>query len=167
MAYITGEEFLSRYDSRTIAELISDTGTPAESVASSSVLLNALEDAAATIRMAARVSDRYESLDLDNIAADATNRYQLQRLNADLAVGYLCRRRMMPPDKVAAMAPGYDEAQEILELLRRGERIFDIEEVAAAGVKVENIVPESPVALLSDFRRFFGTTPIGLDRDGL
>lgn len=160
--YITGSQFLLNYDARRVAELISDTGepVPSGSVATNEVLVEMLNQAESMVNLATRVGDRYSIADLTTLAADPIDGGSLRRLVSDIAWGLICKRRGMSQSSIGDQAPGYQEAMQTLELLRLGERIFDFDGAAAAGLpSVQQLGVDSSCQMVNA-RRFFGCNAI-------
>lgn len=119
-SYATGQDFLARYDARLIGDLVRDDGSqePATSLPMNSNLLAALEDAFGEIVSAIVVGDRYtlEQLDSANLAPTALS--YLRRLNCDLALIMIKRRRgKFDPEKDGALLK---DASERLKGLKDG-----------------------------------------------
>lgn len=134
MAYATADDLLTRYDSRRVADLVSDTGARSVYPNSSPVVAVVLEDASGMIDAACRVAKRYTTADLNSLTGSTKS--LLVRLTCDLAFGLLVARRGYSAQDQKVMAPQTEAANALLEQLRTGERIFDDAEVANAGVNV-------------------------------
>ena len=134
MAYATAQDLLTRYDSRRVSDLVSDTGTRSVYPDSSPVVAAVLEDASGMVDAACRVAKRYTVTELANLTG--STRSLLVRLVCDLAFGLLVARRGYSAQDQTAMAPQTKAANEMLEMERRGERLFDSADVAEAGVNV-------------------------------
>lgn len=134
MAYATPQDLLNRYDARRIADLVSDSGQRTLAPQSSPVVAACLDDASGAVDAACRVAQRYTSADLAGLTGNANA--LLVRLVCDLAFGMLVARRGYTANDAAVMAPREKSALEMLEALRRGERIFSGEEQADAGVNI-------------------------------
>lgn len=165
MAYATGAEFTTRYDARRLAQLVADDGVQVASgtVATNNVLLAALEDASAAINSACYVGERY---DASSLGALTTNgEYLLKRLCCDIAFGYLVARRGLSTDETNKLAPRYVEALAYLDLLRKGERIFDTADGSNANaglarhVPVGGLDPANQTSIIYNMRPFFGFIP--------
>ena len=94
-SYANGTDFLARYDARLIGDLVRDDGTqenPA-TLPTNTNLLTALCDAYGDIVSAAVVGDRYtvDQLDPANLSPAALS--YLIRLNCDIALIMIKRRR--------------------------------------------------------------------------
>lgn len=123
-------EFLKRYDVRTVGDLCSDTGTriTSDALPSNPNLLAALDDAQGLVEAATLVSSRYLPADLSTLTG--TGQRLLFRILADLTIGLLYKRR---PDK-GDPPRAFTDAMDWLDLLRKGERIFGLQEHAEAGL---------------------------------
>lgn len=128
-AFLSNTNFLTRYDSRTIGDLVSDDGTrtSAGSLANDANLETALEDASGEILSAAMRGERYSEADLAGLTGNGLA--FLERLTADLAIYFLVLRR----GKNLAEYPQATRARETLDLLEKGKRIFAIDEAADKG----------------------------------
>lgn len=135
-AFVSNTQFLTRYDSRTVAQLVSDTGTPAGSLSTDANLQQALEDATGEILMSALKGGRYSEADLlALLVADGSGNISrtgnyLQRLTCDLAFYYLVLRRGNDVDEY----PQAEKAAKQLEALERGEKVFGVQDAIDAGV---------------------------------
>lgn len=129
--YITATEFLRYYDSRVVAELLSDTGVKATSPAGNPILAELLQAACGEVEASALKGGRYTSTDLAALAASATNHSVfLRKLVAAVTMDSLRSRRARV---------GEEELKdrkwvlETLKLLRQGEQIFGFAETQEAG----------------------------------
>lgn len=129
MSYATPTAMLRRYDSRKICQLVRDDGSVANAteILTDEVLQALLDDADGEIRFAVRAGDRYTLDELDEIAADDDKKAPLVRLACDITYGLLWIRRGLSDRELAAVAPRYVQAQQTLEMLRRGDRVFDLD----------------------------------------
>lgn len=144
MALLTVTEFLDRYDQRAVAQRLLDDGQDApdwELIDATSVagrrLLAAIADSEGLLVAAAAVGKRYDADELQAVvdAGDNSSARIIKRIVADLAFGLILKRRSLPSGEFQALAPGYAEATALLELVRRGDRVFpDIPGVAVAGL---------------------------------
>lgn len=121
-------ELSARYDTRVLAQLVSDTDTAAGSISSNSILTAMLEDATAIVQSAVYQGQTYTSSQMATIAA-AKNPL-LIRLVCDIAVQKLHARRMR--DMPSHLQSSYDEAMDLLDELRKGTRVFDSDANASA-----------------------------------
>lgn len=133
--YCTVAQFLIRVDARTVADLISDTGSRLDtsSLTSNTTLAALLKAASGEVEAAALVGERYTPDDLRAIAdaATATNATELLAdVVAGLALWKVMRRR---PDPNRPMPELTREALGFLEKLTGGERIFGTVEASRAG----------------------------------
>lgn len=130
MAYATLENLLDRFDQRTVAQLASDANAPAADLANNSRIAAALADGAGMINSAVMVAGLYTTEQLTTLTGDDAE--FLTRLNCELAMGFLLGRR---PEKYGdeGVQKLLDRAEQQLDLLRQGSRIFNIEAVKEAG----------------------------------
>lgn len=137
MAYATPQDLLNRYDARRVADLVSDAGSRTLAPQSSPVVAACLDDASGQVDAACRVAQRYTAAELSGLTGNA--QAMLVRLVCDLAYGMLVARRGYTANDAAVMAPREKFALDMLEALRRGERLFSGEDQAEAGVNVETL----------------------------
>ena len=186
MAYCTGAQFLERYDVRRVSDLVRDDGvrpTTTSTVATNVNLLAALDDASAEVDAAAFVGQRYTKLRLlDLVSVNVsgvlvnTGGFLLIRLVANIAYANLVTRRGLAATETSALAPMYNEAQQMLKMIRSGERIFDTSDGgnADAGLmQTVSLVGTDSSNMLNTSFRFFGAIPnngyganLGTRRDG-
>jgi hypothetical protein len=152
-AYCSNSEFLKRYDSRTVGELLSDTGEVIDPVtlASDTTLTALLQQASGMVEAAAFEGRRYDSDDLE--ALDGNSVALLRGLVADLGMWLLWNRR---PDRGSVIPPQVTASMEMLDQLRMGKRIFSLQEQADAGSKMEIIDSRPETGLVKRLGRIFG-----------
>jgi hypothetical protein len=142
--YITAAALLDRYDYRWLGDRVLDTGTRAtaadlqnDATDAGRRLALAIADATAEIDTAVTIGNRYRLADLAALVADqptSSSATLLARISADLAVGFLAQRRVLPAEETAALSPAFEAAQGVLIQLRNAERILvDVPEVPEAG----------------------------------
>jgi phage gp36-like protein len=133
MVYATSSDLIIRYDKQTIADLLSDTGTPVAdgNLATDSKLLAILTAASGRVDAAVMVSDNYTSEELAALTGNSLA--LLKDIVCDLAMVRLLRRR---PEKFGdeGTVAAFKEAEEYLDRLRRGERLFDVTSHKEAGL---------------------------------
>lgn len=144
--FVTGAQFIVMYDWRTPAMLLSDTDTAlatATDVANNTTLLEILMEAAGQIEMATSKGNRYQPSDLTTLAGSTTVMgSRLRRLNADIAMEMLWRRR---PDKEMPAMPQFEEAQAILASLENGDLVFGFQQTMDAGIVQDYVETASDV----------------------
>lgn len=159
MAYATPSNLKDRYDARRLGELVRDDGTKATpaQLDADTVLQAALDDGHSLINSAALAGRRYTPSDL----ADLTDldKALLIRLNCDLAYGFLLRRRGFAEGEVSRLAPGFEEALQLLQRLKNGDIVFNVESVLEAGT-MDRVVLSKNVTLVSSMSRLFGNLDI-------
>ncbi len=153
MPLLTQAELLLRYDGRRIGDCVLDDdqratdtewqggGVPGQRV------LTAIADAEGELISAVTVGSRYYAQDIDTVVTATPDCYSsrlVKRIVADLAYGNLLKRRGLPAEDFAALAPAYAEAQQKLTMLRMAERIFpDVPGVPEAGLPgTEGSIPD-------------------------
>jgi hypothetical protein len=167
--YCTPADVLTFHDANLVAELCVDDGSTLTlaQLLTHPVLVRSVKRAAGDVEMAALVGKRYTPADLAGLTG--VGQQALQGLTADLAFWHLYKRRyvQVKPQDV----PGAAEALQMLSDLRKGERIFPIEEVADAGIGIEATPLDvtsgkpvrPPIPVSERARPFFGTR--GRDMD--
>ena len=150
-AYATNADFLERYDARTVGDLLSDQGKRLQpsSISGSTRLTALLQQVSGEIEVAAVAGKRYQPEDLTALTGNAQQ--FLVGMVCDLALWRLLNRRPM----IQQMPLQCQQAFQLLELLRGGERIFPTDEAADAGVNIER-VSETDCLLTEKAKRYFG-----------
>jgi hypothetical protein len=128
--YCSATEFLSYYDTRVVAELLSDTGTKHPAPASSTVLTDLLTAACGEVEASALRGGRYSATDLSTIADSGTFAGgHLKKLVATCVMNNLrSRRGRVGEDELQS----HKWAEQHLKALRQGEEIFGVVEVQDA-----------------------------------
>jgi len=155
-SFATPTDLTSRYDWRIIAQLASDTGTADTqgAVLTDQNVLNCLADSSGTIVMFCLKGGRYSEADL--LALTGNGQAFLQRLTCDIALYYIVLRRGLP----VAEYPQVIEALKVLEMIGKGDLIFPIPAVIAAGVAQSPAIPIPIIAqnnFLINSVRYFPT----------
>lgn len=130
-AYIDYSDLIAYADATTIAELLSDDGTPIEDPATDTKLAALMAAASGQVEAACGVSDLYSP---DDLAALSDNALALlQQLVSQLTMIGLVRRR---PEKYGSeyWQQARAEVEEFLDRLRKGERLFDDPHKREAGL---------------------------------
>jgi phage gp36-like protein len=125
-AYAEVSDLLARHDNDVVADLCSDDQhrIPAEDLASNSNLLATLEDASGDVESAMLIGKRYTPAQLD--ALQGNSRAKLVRITCTIAMAYLLERR--PLVHVSNAERLLKRAEEYLEQLRTGQRVFNVED---------------------------------------
>lgn len=110
-----------RFDVRVLGGLVSDTDTIVSPLTGNSVLNLALEEATGVVRSAVHVGREYTPEQMQQIV-DSGNQF-LVGLVCSLAMGKLYARRTR--DIPAIVQRNIDEANDRLDELRKGHRVFD------------------------------------------
>jgi len=131
MAFDSAADLAARFDERIIADLASDTGEPVADITSDTKVTVALEDGAGRIVSALTVARMYDPDDL--AALTGYSLALLKRINCELAMSYLIGRRQ---DNFGdeSYQKIQESAEDYLERIRKGERLFDIEAAKDAGL---------------------------------
>jgi hypothetical protein len=160
-AYVSATDALFFIDARWVGDLVNDIGVRSTNLDANATWQAALDAAAGEIESAALAGGRYEPADLValvTVTPPATTPLvsgrRLQALNAGLAAGLLLSRRQPigeRPDMVRY-------AEEMLEQLRKGERIFGFIETQKAGQpdRIDDLDPNTRPQLSGRDRRYFG-----------
>ena len=135
-AYCTGSQFVSFYDARTTAQLLSDTDIPIALtlVASNTTLANLLQTASGELESIALMGGRYLTADLQALTGNAA--LFLAWLVAALTVPLLKQRR---PELPADDFPQMKKAEAFLAALEEGKAIFPTAEAQTAGTMEDQI----------------------------
>jgi len=121
---------VDRYDSRVLADLASDDGTPVSDLGQSSRVAAALEGATGQFEAAVRVGGIYSAEDLDNLSGAA--QALMKDIICELALVRLIGARVetVGRDSYEAIRK---RCEEYLSMLRRGQRLFPLDEQVRAG----------------------------------
>ena len=130
-AYADYQDLIAFSDENTIKDLLSDTGNYAGDPDSDPKLLAIAAAASGQIEAACFVSRLYSSEELTALVGNA--RALLKQLTCQLMLVGLVRRR---PEKFGTeyWQAVRKEAEEYLDRLRKGERLFDLAPEQAAGL---------------------------------
>lgn len=158
-SYCTPAQFLVRYDQRSLAQLLSDTGIDISDVTNEPKLAQLLQEASAILESACLIGERYSTTDLANLAASATNMGQLiAGIVADIAIKRVFMRR---PDVTMPRISQIEETERWLAALADGTRIFGFTEAEKAGHMSDTVETPQDVEnrnlITFEARRLFGT----------
>lgn len=129
--YLTAAQFLRYYDTRVVAELLSDNGVKVPDPAGSPILAELLQAACGEVEASALRGGRYTSDDLAALAASASNHAVfLRKLVASVCIDSLRSRRARVNEEELKDRKWVLES---LKRLRQGEEIFGFVEVQKAG----------------------------------
>jgi phage gp36-like protein len=132
MPYATPQDMVSRYDTRLLGDLVSDTGAPSVNILTDPNLAAVLDDATGSIDAAVYVGNRYKPEQMARLSETAAA--FIRRLCCDLALIYLKRRRgRFDPEKDGALLK---ELNETLQSLRNGNNLLLLEEQTDAPASV-------------------------------
>ena len=123
-AYAEVSDLLARHDNTVVAELCSEDeqAVPAEDLASNTNLLAALQDASGDVESAMLIGKRYTTDQLDALTGNSLAK--LKRITCTIAMAYLLERR--PVVHCSNAERLLKRAEEYLEQLRTGQRIFNV-----------------------------------------
>lgn len=127
MAYADTSNFFDRYDARLIAQLSNDNNSTGANTTTIGVML---EDGKAEILTACLKGSIYSASDLDALVNSGDT--QLVRLNCDVALKFLCDRRVGGTPK--ALQGIIDRANDMLDALRSGAKVLNVTTNRAADV---------------------------------
>jgi len=155
MAYADGNDLLARYDARILGDLIQDTGTRTTNtvtIAADANVAASLADASGLIESACFVGNRYSAADLSGLAGNGLA--LIKRITCDLAFALLRQRRGYDLEQF----PLVEKTYALLDRLRLGERVFDVDEVEDKGnpttdaIRIDTILQ---LNLIRDNIRYF------------
>ena len=157
-AYATSDDMQAYHKVPVLCELCSDGSAPlaAAALANSPRLLKALKAASGEVEAACFVAGAYSPQDLQAMAGTVSGEMLVETV-CDLAMGKLYRSY---GDRGGESPKYVEEAKELLELLRKGQRVFGLAEQQKAGqLSVTTDSPDDPWhrrGLVRTARRFFG-----------
>jgi phage gp36-like protein len=166
MPYATPQDLVTYYDASVVADLASDTDSPVPDVTQCPLIDQLLAFGAGRINSAATIGQRYSEDQLTALAGDDLQ--VLVQLNCTIAMGALLFRR--PGSQYEKSYENHMKAaEEFLDRLRKGERIFAFPENQDAGLPLVDgptVVDYARLRLPMDrFRNYFpsrgSTLPIG------
>ncbi len=144
-SFVTADEFLLRYDPYRVAQLVTQQGAaqPAQNtLVTNNTLLQMLTDASGWIVMSCAVGARYSRAELVTLADQAEEGAMLRRLTSDLAFLLLNGYRGQKSTEAEQLAPMAGTALKMIDLLEKGQRIFEIDGVAEAGSDIDVLTPD-------------------------
>lgn len=133
-SYAEPSDLLTRYDARVIGDLVKDDGIRAgrDALLDHPVLLAALADASGEIDASVLQAKRYTAADLEALTGNSLA--HLKRLTCTIAFGLLWERRPWSDSEENAREEAQKRARQALEMLRKGQTIFDVDDVKDAGL---------------------------------
>jgi hypothetical protein len=138
--YATVEQFQAAVDTRTLAQLGTDSATPGLVDVNNTIIMTALKRGSADVERTALQGKRYGLSDLATLLADED--WTLIGLTIDLAISHLLGRRIGNASE--DIKERVRRADETLKSLRSGDMIFRSEAAAEAGVIRPSIItPET------------------------
>lgn len=163
-AYITAAQMLARYDSRRVAELNSDTGspvTPTDPVSVTSIFGAAAYDASAMVDTALQAAGRYRRDILAALVADPdpSKGAPIVRVVCDLTYFLMLNRRGLPAAEIDRLAPNYKGAKQWLDDLASGKTVLDITASIDAGLPSSGLTNVNDPLRVSNWNRGFGIYP--------
>jgi hypothetical protein len=147
--YCSPAEFLKRYDSRTVGDLVADDGArvSASALLTDDNLAAALLTASGYVETACFTGNKYAAADLG--ALTGAGRAFLYQLVSDLVMGLLLERRPKSGDEKIEPPAAYERAWKTLDRLRLGELVFGLVETGDAGVPAVSDLSVSDLDTLS------------------
>jgi hypothetical protein len=161
-AYCTPARFLQGYDWRTVGDLLNDYDQRPtyQSVVSSTILVQLLQEASGMLETACFVGNRYSTADIQAVINQGGNGASyVQGIVAGMTMWLLFDRR--PELYQRYELPKKAEwASEVLDRLRLGERILPLQENANAGLPNSQVLTPALVfqqnLSTTEAFRFFG-----------
>lgn len=139
-------DLIARCDERVLQDLVSDTNTPVEDISADTRILSALASGGGRVEAACRVASIYtiDQLEQLEVAGNENALALYKDIVCQLAIVKLIRRR---PEKYASedITALKEEAEEYLDRLRKGERLFSIEDDPHPGAGLPTI--DGPTAI--------------------
>lgn len=151
----TVNDLIDRFDVRELGQLASDSNTQLSSVQlqTSSPVIAALTDASGIVLSALYTAYKYKAADLSALSTESSN--LLKRITCDLAFVYLAQRRGYTYKE---KFPLIEDSYELLQKLRNGERVLDVEDNKNAGnttTAIVTVVDQIHAGLASTRFRYF------------
>jgi hypothetical protein len=134
----------ARYDGNVLSQLCSDGNTPVMSLSTAPPMVAALSEASGLINSAVTVAQNYTPAELAALTGD--DMQMLVGLTCRLAIGRLLQRRPTSGYQ-KSFEENIKEANEFLDRLRKGERIFAVQ------ANLESGIPEVCGPSAQTFRR--------------
>jgi phage gp36-like protein len=135
-AYADTGDLKARYDLRTVLDLATDSGhAPLEAELSSNTIVSAaLDGASGVVDAALLVGKMYTTDQLEALTGNSLA--LLKDIVCDIAMVRLYKRR--PGQSMDVVAQMTEQAEIVLEKLRKGSNVFDLEAIKAAGLPTVN-----------------------------
>jgi phage gp36-like protein len=127
MPYASITDLSNRIDVRILGDLVSDTNTRVTNLTNNTILNVCLSGATGEINAACLVGERYTVVELSSLTGDD------QAILTDLCCWLAFKRLRMRRGLPLVDFPQIDDAETFLQLLRNGDRTFNLEEQEAAG----------------------------------
>lgn len=133
-AYASAADLIARKDVRTLGDLASDSGVRVieGSLSGNAKITAVLEDASGLIEAGLLQGERYSVADLAALTGNSQS--YLKRLTCDIAFWLLWDRKPSYRPDDHSRASAFEECHKALELLRKGQHIFDVDAVKDAGL---------------------------------
>lgn len=174
MSFATPSQLQARFDVRSIGDLLADDGTTVSQASqlTDANLQAALDDAAGEIVAACISNQHYTTANLTALAALDVSTYPsaalLIRLNCALAIPHLFGRRLYNQDEIEKRIPAIKWANETLEMLKNGQRVFELPTAnVSAGVMqtaaLGSNLASQGTSLVGHNARCFGITPVNVN----
>jgi phage gp36-like protein len=155
MAYATPQDLTHFYDESIVADLVDDGGEGVADLKTNPTLLALLDSASGRVESACSVASLYSPEDL--AALSGTSKALLTELVCDLAMIRLLRRRQTT--KYEELRNQIQDAEEYLDRLRKGERIFggmaEVREAGLPAIEGPSIATYERLNLIPDRTRNF------------
>lgn len=152
MPYADADDLIARFDERTIADLLSDDGAPAVDLANNARLSVLLSEAEGLVNSAVQTGGTYTDEDMAALVTEGGSALEhLKGIVCQLCMVLLLRRR---PEKYGTATEMLKDLNEqILDPLRQGKRILDLE-----GRSSSAATPSADQIQVADVTEFRGIT---------
>lgn len=130
----TPADMILRYDSRSLGDIVSDTGNrvPETSLATDPKMLKSLEAATGQFYAAILRAKRYTRLEIEALTGESKE--YLKDIVCALAFWWLWRRKPYTEMNDRLRTGAEEDAKEALTMLRNGDEVFEIATSIDAGV---------------------------------
>lgn len=152
-AYATASDMVNRYDSRELGQLCSDTKVPAAEVdlSANGKMTAALSEATGIIKAHLKKAGRYTDTELSALSGESLE--FLKGITCTLAFWFLWRRKHYLGDRDPQREMIQREADTVLQMLRDGTIVLDVEANIDAGKPQVEAVPRATIISEWELRR--------------
>ena len=163
MSFAQPQDFVNRYDERSLGDLVEDNGQNVgyPAILSDPNLQIALNDAAGEIVAAVIPNGRYTTTILYQIAASGLpSSFLLIKLNCARALVGLFGRRCYNQEEAERRIPDYKWGEDLMEKLRNGIAVFELPAANAQSGVMSNQQLGQNIPLLGHNRAIYGITQV-------